>query len=144
MPKFTQILPAFLLFFFPIKGLVISVGVVIIFDTITGVYRSVKLGGWACFNSERLSNVVGKLILYNLAIVSIYVLDEMLIGEFFKTWFSIPFFVTKIVALVLCFIEITSIKENIEESFNVNIFKLLQNFFQRTKELSDDIKDIKQ
>lgn len=138
-----QLLPIVLLFLLPVKGLVVSVGVVIIFDTITGIYRSVKLGGSSAFNSERLGKVVGKLILYNLAIISIFILDELLLGEFLKHWFSIPFLATKIVTMVLCFIEITSIKENIEESFGVDIFKLLKKFFQRTKELTNDIKDIK-
>ena len=49
------VLTGLLLFFTPIQGLIISVGLAIILDTFTGVYKSVRLRGWKSIKSHRLS-----------------------------------------------------------------------------------------
>jgi hypothetical protein len=49
---------------------------------------------------------------------------------------------TKICAILLIFIELVSIKENIEETFKVDIWKLLKKFFLRAKEIRKDINNI--
>ena len=41
------------------------------------------------------------------------------------------------------FIELVSIKENIEESFKIDIWKMLKNLLNRAKEIKTDINDIK-
>lgn len=115
-----------------------AVGLSIFLDTITGVFRSVKLSGWKSIRSRKLSDLAGKVVLYNAAVITIYVIDHFLIGEFTKLYFSTEFFFTKIIALVLIVIELTSVKENFEEAFNVNIWKLLKNTINRAKEIKQD------
>ena len=142
MQKLSYVLTAIISFFLPIQGLLLSVGIVIALDTITGVYRSVKIGGYQSFNSLRLGDVIGKLIMYTTAVIMVYILDKSLVGDILKIWFSIPFLATKIVTLVLVFIELVSIKENFEEAFKVDIVSLIKNFLKRTKEIKDDVTDI--
>jgi len=43
---------------------------------------------------------------------------------------------------MLIFIELVSIKENIEETFGVDLWKLLKNSFNRAKEIKDDVNEI--
>jgi len=50
---------------------------------------------------------------------------------------------TKICAILLIFIELVSIKENIEEAFKIDIWKMLKTALLRAKEINSDIKDIK-
>jgi hypothetical protein len=51
---------------------------------------------------------------------------------------------TKICAILLIFIELVSIKENIEETFKVDIWKLLKKAFLRAKEVKNNINNITQ
>jgi hypothetical protein len=93
--------------------------------------------------SRKLSNIVSKFVLYQSAVLLLYVIDQFLIGEFFKLWFSIPFFFTKCVALVIIFIELTSMKENFEAAFQIDVFQKIKELLRRSKELKDDIDEIK-
>jgi len=134
-------LTTLLLFFAPIQGLLISVGTAIALDTIFGIARSIKTK--QKITSRKLSNIVSKFVLYQSAVLLIFMVDTFLLGEFFKIWFSIPFFFTKVVTIVLIFIESVSIKENFEDAFNVDVFSLLKEVLKRTKEIKEDIGDIK-
>jgi hypothetical protein len=134
-------LTTLLLFFAPIQGLLISVGTAIALDTIFGISKSIRLG--EKITSRKLSNIVSKFVLYQAAVLLIFTIDKLLLAEFLKIWFSIPFLFTKIVTIILIFIEAVSIKENFEEAFNVDVFKMLKKFLQRSKEIKDDIDVLK-
>lgn len=49
---------------------------------------------------------------------------------------------TKICAILLIFVELVSIKENIEETFNVDIWQLLKKSFNRAKEIKSNLDEI--
>lgn len=137
----TYIFTTLLLFFAPIQGLLISVGTAIALDTIFGIAKAIKLKDK--ITSRKLSNIVSKFVLYQAAVLLIFTIDVFLLGEFFKIWFSIPFFFTKIVTIILIFIEAVSIKENFEEAFNVNVFRMLKKFLKRGAEIKEDIDILK-
>lgn len=130
-------------FFLPVQGLLIAVGFAIALDTFTGIFKSVKEGGWKTIRSRKLSDLAAKVVLYNTAILSIYIMDFYLLSGFFKHWFSADFFFTKIIALVLIVIELTSVKENFEAVYNKDIWKLLKSIVRRAKEIETDISDLK-
>ena len=54
------------LFFAPIQGLLIAVAFGIFLDTFTGIFKSVKLSGWRSIRSRTLSNIVSKMLLYQM------------------------------------------------------------------------------
>jgi hypothetical protein len=130
-------LTTLLLFFAPIQGLLISVGTAIALDTIFGIAKSIKLGNK--ITSRGLSNIISKFVLYQAAVLLIFTVDHFLLGEFLSIWFSIPFLFTKTVTIILIFIEAVSIKENFEEAFNIDVFKMLKKFLQRSREIKEDI-----
>lgn len=129
------------LFLSPLTGLLLSVGFAIAFDTFTGIAKSVKQGGWEAFSSKKLSNVISKLIIYPVAVIMTFVIDKYLLDEFLKIWFQIDFMSTKLVTLVLIFIESISIRENFEAIYKIDIFKKLKNTLKRSKELKDQISE---
>ena len=137
----TYIFTTLLLFFAPIQGLLISVGTAIALDTIFGIAKSIKLKDK--ITSRKLSNIVSKFVLYQAAVLLIFTIDTFLLGEFFKIWFSIPFFFTKIVTIMLIFIESISIKENFEQAFKVDVWSMLKKLLARAKEVKGDIDEIK-
>lgn len=131
-----------LLLFVPVYGLLISVGAAIILDTITGIFKSVKLLGWSSIKSRKLSNVISKMALYEVCILLLFVMDKFVLNEFIKHAFGFDFMFTKICAILLIFTELVSIKENIEESFKIDIWKLLKGTFNRAKEIKSDINEL--
>lgn len=130
-----------LMFFAPVVGILIAVGVAIALDTILGIAKAVILKDKV--TSRKLSNIVSKFILYQSAVLLLYTIDNFLLGEFFKIWFSIPFFFTKVVAIIIIFIELTSMKENFEAAFKIDIFQKLKVLLRRSKELKDGIDELK-
>lgn len=131
-----------LLLFVPVYGLLISVGAAIVLDTITGIFKSIKLSGWASIRSRKLSNVISKMALYEVCILLLFVMDKFVLNEFIKRAFGFDFMFTKICAILLIFTELVSIKENIEESFKIDIWKLLKATFNRAKEIKSDINEL--
>ena len=140
---FLNMLAGLTLFFIPITGLIIAVGLVIMFDTFTGIYKSVKLKGWCSIRSRKLSHIISKLVLYELSILVLFPIDKFLLNEIFLTFVSINFFATKLVCIFLIVVELTSIKENIEEALKIDILKSVKRFLSRAKEFSNDVDDIK-
>jgi hypothetical protein len=130
------------LLFVPIYGLLISVGAAIALDTITGIFKSIKLLGWKSIRSRKLSNVISKMALYEICILFLFVMDKFVLNEFIKHAFGFDFMFTKICAILLIFTELVSIKENIEESFKIDIWKLLKQAFNRAKEIKSNVTEI--
>jgi hypothetical protein len=82
------------------------------------------------------------MLLYQVCIILLFVIDKFLLNEFILQHFTIQFMFTKLVAILLIFIELVSIKENIEAALKIDIWKLLKNLLNRAKEIKTDIKDI--
>jgi hypothetical protein len=131
---FIQVLISFLL---PIKPLIMLVGMMIGLDTITGIWKSKKLG--MKITSHKLSAVVSKIVLYELGIIFTYALDYYIFGEFFLQLVNIPHFLTKMTAIFFVSIEALSLNENIEMIYGTNFFELFKKLLLRTKSLKDEI-----
>lgn len=142
MKYINYIFTSLILLFVPIYGLLIAVGSAIILDTFTGIFKSIKLNGWKSIRSRKLSNIISKMALYEICIVFLYLIDNFVLNEFVKSAFGFDFMFTKICAILLIFVELVSIKENIEETFKIDIWQLLKKSFNRAKEIKSDINDI--
>jgi hypothetical protein len=136
------IVTSLLLFFAPIKLILILVGVAIIADTIFGIIKAKKLG--QKITSRKLANVLYKMLIYQGAVLTFYVIDVAILGDFIMLAVSVPYALTKVVALVAVSIELFSIDESLR-LFNKGkgfkyYFKQLINVVKDTKE---DINQIK-
>lgn len=142
--KYLQyILTSILLLFAPIYGLLIAVAAAIILDTFTGIFKSIKLHGFSSVRSRKLSNIVSKMLLYEVCILFLFLMDKFLLNEFVIRSFGIEFMFTKICAILLMFIELVSIKENIESAFKIEIWPMIKKLLSRAKEFKSDIDEIK-
>ena len=127
-------------FFLPISGILILIGVSVIVDTITGVWKSKKLG--TPITSKKLSAVISKILLYEVTIMLFYLIDYFIINDIVLTFFSVELLITKILALVLVSIEVISLNENIKAVKGIDLWTSLKNLFARAKEVTQDFKDI--
>ena len=127
-------------FFLPISGILILIGVSVIVDTITGVWKSKKLG--TPITSRKLSAVISKILLYEVTVMLFYLIDYYIINDIVLTFFSVELMITKILALVLVSIEVISLNENIKAVKGIDLWTSLKNLFARAKEVTQDFKDI--
>lgn len=140
---FMKALAGLALFFAPIQELILAVGIVIILDTFTGIFKSVKLHGWKSIRSRKLSNIISKMVLYEISIILLFPIDKFLLNELVLKLVSIDYFSTKLTCVLLILVELTSIKENIEEALKIDIWKTLKRFVNRAKEITNDVNEIK-
>lgn len=131
-----------LLFFAPIQGVLISVGLAIALDTFTGVFKSIKLYGWRSVRSRRLSAIISKMLLYEVCILCLFPIDHYVMNDIVIAHYELSYAFTKICAIVLMSIELTSVKENIEEAYNIKIWNKLKAIFKRAKEVKENIEEI--
>tara|TARA_R110000850_G_scaffold47337_2_gene118427 strand:+ start:269 stop:739 length:471 start_codon:yes stop_codon:yes gene_type:complete len=127
-------------FFLPIVGILILIGVSVIVDTITGIWKSYKLK--TKVTSRRLSAIISKILLYEVTVMLFYLIDFYIVNDIVLVFFSVELLVTKILALVLVSIEVISINENIKSVNGLDIWTSLKNLFARAKEVTQDFKDI--
>jgi hypothetical protein len=108
--NFVTLLTPLLVFFAPIQSILLMMILLVLADTVSGIWKCKKLG--IKITSFGLSALVSKLFVYCGAVLLVYSVDQILIDDLLKTVFSVDHTVTKLVALVFSFIELKSIDEN--------------------------------
>ena len=136
------ILGSLAIIFLPVYGILIAVATAITLDTFTGIFKSIKLKGWRSIRSRSLSSIVSKMLLYEICILLLFLIDKFLLNEFAKHTFGFEFLFTKMCAIVLIYIELVSIKENIEEAYKIDIWNMLKSALSRAKEVRSSIDEI--
>lgn len=127
-------------FLMPIKPLMILVGLMIILDTIFGIWKCKKQG--TEITSKGLSSIVSKMVLYEAAVILIFALEKFMLGEFVLLFTAIPLFLTKVVATLLVGIELTSMSENFKGATGISIWQKIKVMLGRAKDIKDDVNDI--
>ena len=128
-------------FFLPISGILLMIGVLICIDTITGIWKANKLK--EKITSRKLSSIISKLALYEVTVIMFFLIDQFILNDIILTFFSVPFMLTKVVALVLASIEVMSINESYKQVYHLDLWSSLKNLLARAKDINDDIKKIK-
>jgi hypothetical protein len=139
--SFTKLLAVIGAFFLPISGILFLVGFAILVDTLTGLWKAKKLK--IPITSRKLSAVISKLFLYELAVIGFYLIDFWILNDIVKQFFSVELMLTKILALVLVSIEVMSINENYFSIRQISIWQGMKSLFARAKEIKTDINGIR-
>jgi hypothetical protein len=128
-------------FFLPISGILFLIGFAILVDTLTGIWKSKKLG--VPITSRGLSAIVSKLFLYEVAVILTYLIDKFILNDIILQFFSVPLMLTKVLSLVLVSIEAISISENYKAVKGIDIWSALKNLLHRSKEIKQDIDGVR-
>ena len=136
--KLTATIGAFLM---PISGLLFLVGFVIVLDTITGVWKSVK--NKVKITSRGLSAIISKMLLYEVTVILFYMIDKFILNNIILQFFSVDLLLTKILALILVSIEVMSINENYKAVKGLDLWQAMKNLFSRAKEIKKDLDEIR-
>ena len=127
-------------FFLPISGILVLIAFAIMLDTITGIWKSLKLK--KPITSRGLSQIVSKILLYEFTVMLFYCIDKFLVSDIIEQFFTIDMLTTKILSLVLVSIEVISINENYKAVRGVDLWDALKNLFRRAKEITSEYKEI--
>ena len=114
--------------FLPIKELMLTIGFLVGADMIVGIWKALKLK--QRIRSRRMSDTITKLLLYQIAIMSGFLIESFIISEL------IP--ITKLVATVIAVIEFKSIIESIESVTGKDLWSKIKAIVGRK---SEDITD---
>ena len=136
-----QLLAVISTFFLPITGILFLIGFSIVVDTITGIWKSKKLG--VPITSRKLSAIISKLMLYEVAVILFYLIDRFILNDIILTFFSVPLMLTKILALVLVSIETISISENYKAVKGIDLWQAMKLLFARARDIKQDIDTIR-
>lgn len=139
--SFMKLLAVVGAFFLPISGILFLIGFAILLDTLTGIWKSKKLG--IPITSRKLSAIVSKFFLYEVAVIGFYLIDYWILNDIILTFFSVPLMLTKILSLVLVSIECISINENYFAIRGISVWDSMKLLFSRAKEIKGEINEIK-
>jgi hypothetical protein len=128
-------------FFLPISGILFLIGFASLVDTLTGIWKAKKLK--IAITSRKLSAIVSKLFLYEVAVIGFYLIDKFILNDILLQFFSVPLMLTKILSLVLVSIEAISISENYKAVKGIDIWSAFKNLLQRSKEIKNDIDGVR-
>lgn len=125
-------------FLTPIAGLLMTVGLFILADTIYAVRSAVKKGGWAAYRSTHLFNIVPKTFFYLGGVILGYLVDFFIVAA--PIW-GISLLITKIVCVFWIYIEVKSIDETSVDNGNKSMWTILKEIVNKGKEFKKDLKD---
>jgi hypothetical protein len=137
--KLLLLATSFLAVLSPVKPMIYVALLAIILDTLFGIWRSVKKGGWKAIRSRRLSHVISKSLLYCGAILFIFLVEKYIAADLLAHFISVDLVMTKIVAFFCVAVEIKSINESYESVTGKNLLKSLREFVTRAKEEADKL-----
>ena len=135
----SKILMMLISLFAPIHGIMITVGVLILCDTIIGIWKAKKLG--EKITSRGLSRIISKMFLYEGTIILFFLIDKFILGDILFKFFAIEWLLTKVVALVLASIEIFSIDENYRAVRKYGLWHAFKRLVARGKDIKSELKD---
>ena len=125
--------------FAPIMGIMITIGVAIVADTVIGIWKAKKLK--ERISSRKLSQVISKLLLYEATIVLFFLIDTFMLGDILMHFFSIENLLTKVVALVLTSVEVFSMDENYRAVKKYGLWHAFKQLVGRAKDVRDELDD---
>jgi len=97
----------------PIQGMLITVGILVAADLITGVWAAKKLQ--QPITSAKLRTTVSKLLIYQIALITGFLVEKYMMQDLLP--------VSKLLAGAIGMVELTSLLENANKILGTDLFK---------------------
>lgn len=128
-------------FFQPIQYILLAVGAFICLDTIMAYIRTRKTKKEWTSRKMRMG-FVPKLLLYQLLIITFFLIDFALLNEFLLYLIKIPYVLTKVTAMVLVYIEVLSIDESFKIMKGKSMFSYFIEMIKSAKKVKSTFEEI--
>jgi hypothetical protein len=132
--KLLIVLSVLATFFAPVIPLVITTFCFILMDTVMGLLKAKYIGEARNSNGFK-RGFIPKVIIYSLLLFIVFMADKLITSDAVKHYTQFDYVVTKILALILIFIECWSIDENFKTIFKVSLIDKFQAFLKYIKSL---------
>lgn len=128
-------------FFAPVAGTLLAVGAAIFLDVVVAYWRTrVKKESWT--SRKMGKGLIGKFLSYQTAVILFFFMDKFILNDFVFMFANIPFLMTKVIALVIIFIELKSIDESWKIVKGVGLFEGITKLIKFSKKIKNQIEDI--
>lgn len=118
--------------FAPIKAILVVTGFLILADLVSGLLAAKKRG--ESINSSGLRRTVTKCLVYNLAVISGFLVEHYILGDLLP--------ISKLIAGIISLVELKSILENLNVVNGVDIFKsVIEKLGSKNDELKKDLEE---
>lgn len=121
-------------FFTPVIPLIITTFCFIVMDTVMGLLKAKYIGEKRNSNGFK-RGFIPKVIIYSLLLFIVFMADRLITSDAVKHYTQFDYVITKILALILIFIECWSIDENFKAIFKVSLIDKFQAFLKYIKSL---------
>lgn len=129
-------------FLTPIKGLLIITGMAVLLDTILAIYTTIRLNGWASYQSTKLFNIAVKTFFYLGSIVLAFFVDTHIVENNAIMGIKLP--ISKFATIFWLYIELKSIDETSQKLGNKPFLDIINGIVKWLKSLKKDINEIKE
>ena len=136
----STLLKTILLFFAPIKGIVILVALSTILDTCFGFWKAKNLNQQITSKKWR-HGFVPKVLSYVVAVMLVYTSDYFILNELMKLVLSIEFLSTKLIALALISIEVKSMDESFKKVKGWSFLEKITSYIMKAKDIKKQINE---
>jgi len=126
-------------FLMPIQGLIFTMIIFLIADTVTGIYASIKLNGIKSFCSTKFFNLVVKSFFYLSTIIMAFFIDKYMFDSHVM---GVPLLWSKGMTAVWVYTEIKSIDETSMKLGNKSFWVILKEFIERLKGFKKDLNEV--
>lgn len=129
-----------LLFFFPVRFLILSVVVATSIDTFYGIKSSRKDG--QRYSSKKFrTGFFPKLVKYSVAVLVTYLFDYSFVNEFVKMVLPYDFLATKVIAAAVVWNEVISVDESWIKIYGYSFIDKLKEFIKKVVFAKKTLKD---
>jgi len=136
---FSSILGAVVLFFAPIKGIILLVALATIIDTCFGLWKCKKIGEPITSKQFR-HGFIPKILSYEAVVMLVFTSDVFIINELTLSVISIAFISTKLVSLVLISIEVKSMDESFIKVKGYSFIEKFKTIINKLKNVKKELK----
>jgi len=139
-PYLVALLKVILVFFAPIKGIIVLVALSTILDTGFGFWKAKHLNQQITSKKWR-HGFVPKVLSYVVAVMLVYTSDYFILNELMKLVLSIEFLSTKLIALALISIEVKSMDESFVKVKGWSFLEKITSYIMKAKDIKKQIND---
>jgi len=128
-----------LVFFSPIKPIILLVGLSTVLDTIAGIWRAKKLKEKVSSRKAR-KGLIPKLMSYIVAVLLVYTTDFFIINELVSNFISIDYLATKLIALALISVEVKSIDESFKAVKGCSFLQKITDIILKARDIRKNLR----
>lgn len=139
-PFLTALLKVIIVFFAPIKGIILLVALSTVLDTCFGFWKAKHLKQTITSKIWR-HGFVPKVLSYVVAVMLVYTSDYFILNELMKLVLSIEFLSTKLIALALISIEVKSMDESFVKVKGWSFLEKITSYIIKAKNIKKQINE---